>query len=318
MTIPPDDLKVVQTYVHNVTGQDWNSLGIIHTQPQGGGYHEGQDLLALGDRAPGPQYTFTDYSYGDARAVSSNGVGRDLANSTTLAGVPNAASAFDFGGGFSRFLEFNRWMRDRMLANDFRTRDIREMIYTPDGVNVYRVDRTGRQSNWGDSTHLSHTHFSFFRDSHGRRDKDDNFLGAVKEFFQGIQSAPPATEDDDMGASFPPRDIPMAPAFDSVCIPPVRNGIDPRPAYINIQNDTNGSPYRLRIWGCSTSGAWGPIGPEAISGNGGYATLTGSARMSISVPTNVSCIHVSRQVGPDGTTYTGPLTWCLERGQVGS
>jgi hypothetical protein len=311
VTIAPDDLKAVQTYVHNVTGQDWNSLGIIHTQPEGGGYHEGQDLLAVANRAPGPQYAYTDYSYGDARAVSSNGIGRDLANGTTLAGVPNAGSAFDLGHGFSNPIAFNNWIVGRAKAGDPRCRDIREIIYTPDGSVVRRWDATGRQANSGDSSHLSHTHFSFFRDSHGRRDKDDNFMGLLKEFFQGITAPPASTqEDEDMGFT---RDIPVT-GFDSVCVNPVLDGIDPRPAYFNIQNDTNGGTYRLRVWVCNTSGAWTPLGDETIAGNGGYVTLGNGQRKSLSVGKGVSCFHVSRVADNSGNTYTGPLTWALERG----
>jgi hypothetical protein len=99
----------------------------------------------------------------------------------------DAASAFDFGGAFPRFLEFNAWMREKMLAGDPRTADIRSMIYTLDRTVVRRIDRTGKLPDSGDNSHLTHTHFSFFRDSLGRRDRDDNFLGLLREFFDGAQ-----------------------------------------------------------------------------------------------------------------------------------
>jgi len=188
MTVAPDDLRAVQRYAHEKTGQPLDALGIIHSAPQGGGYHEGEDLLAAAGRAPGPQFPDTDYSYNDARD-------RDLAPNGRLAGGDNA-SAFDFGdgfpqalGGFDGFLKFNAWMRERMLANDPRTRDIREMIHTLNGTTVRRLDRTGRQPDSGDLNHLTHTHFSFFRDSLGRRDRDDNFLGLLREFFEGAKMA---------------------------------------------------------------------------------------------------------------------------------
>lgn len=179
MTTAPADLVEIQHYCHDRTGQEWGALGIIHGSPQGGGYHEGEDLLIAAGRAPGPQYPHSDYSYADAPA-------RDLYPNGRLAGG-NYASAFDLGGGFPRRLEFNIWMLGRLQANDPRARDIREMIYTPDGTVVRRFDRTGKQANSGDSTHLSHTHFSFFRDSQGRRAGDDNFLGLLKEFFEGTE-----------------------------------------------------------------------------------------------------------------------------------
>lgn len=198
VTFAPPDLQAVQRYVHDKTGQPWDALGIIHSTPQGGGYHEGQDLLAAADRAPGPAYPYSDYSYADARTVSSNGLGRDLTAADRLAGEPDAASAFDLGGAFPDFLKFNAWMRDRMLAGDPRTRDIREMIYTLDGITVRRIDRTGIQRDGGDNTHLSHTHFSFYRDSFGRRDRDDNFLGLLKEFFTPTLASPGTEGDSDM------------------------------------------------------------------------------------------------------------------------
>jgi hypothetical protein len=198
VTYPPDDLRAIQRYVHDKTMQDYNSLGIIHSTPQGGGYHEGQDLLAAANRAPGPKYPFSDYSYADARAVSKDGLGRDLAAADRLAGDPTAASAFDLGSGFDRFLEFNRWMRNKVLEGDPRTRDIREIIYTLDGKTVHRLDRTGMQPDSGDDTHLSHTHFSFFRDSLGRRAADDNFLGLLKEFFGDQTASVPGEDDEEM------------------------------------------------------------------------------------------------------------------------
>lgn len=205
VTFAPLDLQAVQHYAQAKTGQTWDALGITHSTPQGGGYHEGQDLLEAANTCPGSVCSGTDYSYEDARSVSSDGLGRDLSNASTLAGEPDAASAFDFGsgfrGGYAQFLEYNRFVRDLMLTGDSRTRDIRELIYTPDGKTVRRVDRTGRQPDSGDGTHLTHTHHSFFRDSYGRRDRDDNFMGVLKEFFGDVPPGSAGTEgDDDMFA----------------------------------------------------------------------------------------------------------------------
>lgn len=318
MTTAPADLKVVQQYAHDITGQDWNSLGIIHTQPQGGGYHEGQDLLALANRAPGPSYAYSDYSYADARAVSSNGIGRDLANSTTLAGDPNAASAFDFGGGFARFHEFSNWLVGRCVARDPRAGDIREVIYTPDGSVVRRWDATGRQPNSGDSTHLSHTHISFFRDSNGRRDRMDNFLGLLKEFFEGITQPPAQQEDDDMGASFGPLEIPVT-GRGSFNIPPVQAGsADPRPAWLNIGNSLEGaSSYGLRIAAFTDAG---PVSANVGSQVGTDAfnrRLNSNTRYSFTLPKGTYLLEISR-ISADGTAapYDGHLTFCVERGPV--
>ena len=72
MTSAPPDLLEVQAYAKARAGnQPWSSFGIIHSTLQGGGYHEGEDLLIQAGTAPGPQYPGDDYSYVDAP-------GRDL------------------------------------------------------------------------------------------------------------------------------------------------------------------------------------------------------------------------------------------------
>ena len=68
------------------------------------------------------------------------------------------------GGGTHNLRTFSTWMVAQCVANAADTRDIREIIYSPDGRTVRRWDRLGRRTS-GDSSHLYHTHFSFFRDS---------------------------------------------------------------------------------------------------------------------------------------------------------
>lgn len=168
MTTAPDDLKAIQTYCHTATGLDWTALGIVHGTPQGGGYHEGLDLLQQAGRAPGQ--TRTDYSWAES--------------SRDRNGLSDHASAFDLGGDFARFREITLGIVGACQHGDPRTRDVREVIYTPDGVVVRRWDRLGIRTS-GDSSHLSHTHISFFRDALGRRNNDDNFGGLLRELFAG-------------------------------------------------------------------------------------------------------------------------------------
>lgn len=170
MTYAPDDLKAIQRYCHEQTGQPWESLGIIHTTPRGGGYHEGRDLLAAAGRAPGPEYPYSDYSYAEA--------------SRDLRGMTDAGSAFDLGGDFTRFREITLGIVAACQRGDPRTADVREVIYTPDGRTVRRWDRLNVR-NTGDDSHLGHTHVSWFRDSEGRRARVDNFLGLLVELFEG-------------------------------------------------------------------------------------------------------------------------------------
>lgn len=164
MTDSPADLVEIQHYVQSQTGLPWASLGIKHATPDGGGYHEGNDLLSAAGRLT------TDYSKRESS--------RDRPGT-------NSASAFDLGGAFGRFREITMGIVHACQGGDPRARDIREVIYTPDGQTVRRWDRLGIRSS-GDSSHLSHTHTSFFRDSEGRRNRADNFLGLLRELFEGI------------------------------------------------------------------------------------------------------------------------------------
>lgn len=172
MTYPPADLLGVQRYVRQVTGLPWASLGITHQTPQGGGYHEGHDLLheaLVAPEDPGGDYSYTE-SDRDRR------------------GLTDAASAFDLGdfdvvykGRRVTHLDVIGRVLVGVAAGDPRLADLREMIYSTDNVNVKRWDRLKRRSS-GDSSHLSHTHFSWFRDSEGRRGL---FLDFLVEVFEG-------------------------------------------------------------------------------------------------------------------------------------
>lgn len=158
-TYAPADLLVVQRYLRDMTGQPWASLGIVGDPAHGrSGYHIGGLSVLAGD-----------YS---------------VAESSRDRSASEAASAFDLGGDFARFREITLGIVHACQRADTRTKDIREVIYTPDGSTVRRWDRLGIRTS-GDSSHLTHTHISFHRDSEGRRDDTDNFLGLLVELFEG-------------------------------------------------------------------------------------------------------------------------------------
>lgn len=170
MSYAPDDLKAIQAYCKTQTGQPWGSLGIVGDAAHNadGGYHVGVDVLrALGTA---PEQPGGDYSYTESP--------RDRA------GLTNGSSAFDLGGDFARFREISLGIVAACQRGDPRTRDVREVIYTPDGRTVRRWDRLGKRSS-GDGSHLFHTHVSFHRDAEGRRHADDNFGGLLRELFEG-------------------------------------------------------------------------------------------------------------------------------------
>jgi len=160
MTYAPAALKAAQVYLRERTSLPWVSLGIVGDADHRGGYHQGE-----------PNVPASDYSRDESTRDEN--------------GLSGAASALDIGD-FPRLRELSLWIVAQCKAGAPDTRDIREVIYTPDGRTVARWDRLGIRSS-GDSSHLSHTHISYHRDSEAR-DK----VGLFRRFFEG---------DDDMQLS---------------------------------------------------------------------------------------------------------------------
>lgn len=141
-----------------------------------GGYHEGRDdLQRAGVLA-------NDYSVKQPRDI---------------AGLSNAASAIDFGqlnGSLAELQRFSVWLVGQCQKRAPGWDDVREIIYSPDGVHVWRwsgVDYQLREgypngSGQGDASHLWHTHVSFYRDAEAR-DK----LALVAGFFAVAPPPPP-------------------------------------------------------------------------------------------------------------------------------
>ena len=153
MTTAPANLLAVRnlllTHLDNAPGPDDlepAEVGIVGDPAHRGGYHCGSDRTVT-----------NDYSVFESP--------RDRA------GLTLAASALDVGqfrvtsGGKTHTLAtFSIWCVAQCAANAADTRDIREIIYSPDGSTVKRWDRLGKRTT-GDSSHRWHTHFSFFRDA---------------------------------------------------------------------------------------------------------------------------------------------------------
>lgn len=160
MTYNPATLKTLGAYW---TAQGGVNLGVVGNTAHTKGYHLGRDRIysatGEGDK---------DYSVRLAR---------------DRAGLSNAASAIDLGrldGSLGNLRAFSRWLVARAQADPDKYRDIREVIYSPDGAKVQRysgVDgliHTGPGN--GDASHITHTHISFFRDAE-HRDKVSLFAG---------------------------------------------------------------------------------------------------------------------------------------------
>jgi hypothetical protein len=108
------------------------------------------------------------------------------------AGATDAASALDVGafnvtvfGVRHTHGSLGQAIVNALKAGDRRLRSVREVIWTPDGVRVLRYDVAGEQGGTGSLNHLGHTHISFWRDTQGRRDAADDFLGWLMEYFEG-------------------------------------------------------------------------------------------------------------------------------------
>jgi hypothetical protein len=155
-TAPPALLAARRFYIDTLAGAGYTidplSVGIVgddnHAQT-GNSYHLGKSALIT-----------TSYSIVESP--------RDKA------GLSEAAAALDLGyfkitvSGKSHDLRsFSLWLVAQCQAGTADTKDIREVIYSPDGKVVKRWDRLGKRTT-GDSTHLTHTHESWFRDSEGR------------------------------------------------------------------------------------------------------------------------------------------------------
>ncbi|MEU7655157.1 hypothetical protein AB0C42_26205 [Micromonospora taraxaci] len=179
MTRAPANLLALRslllTHLDNAPGPDDldpAEVGIVGDPSHRGGYHCGSDRVVP-----------NDYSVVESP--------RDRA------GLTLDASALDVGqfdvrsGGRSNTLpSFSVWCVAQCAANAADTRDIREIIYSPDGSTVKRWDRLGKRTS-GDSSHRWHTHFSFFRDAiKAGRDQ--------RPLFRRYLSSIGLLEDDDM------------------------------------------------------------------------------------------------------------------------
>ncbi|MEV4120973.1 hypothetical protein [Micromonospora sp. NPDC049645] len=153
MTRAPANLLAVRslllTHLDNAPGPDDldpGEVGIVGDTAHRGGYHCGSDRVVPND------YSVVE-SPRDRRGLTLDAAALDV-------GQFNVRS----GGRTNTLPSFSIWCVAQCAANAADTRDIREIIYSPDGTTVKRWDRLGKRTT-GDSSHRWHTHFSFFRDA---------------------------------------------------------------------------------------------------------------------------------------------------------
>lgn len=157
MTYAPGTLLALRTYLVPKTGLSLVSLGIVGdaAHARRASYHNGWDRVLAHHRTAA-----TDYSIRTAR---------DRAYPRT-----NAAMAIDIGN-FRNLRQLSASIVEQARRNAPGTRDMREIIYSPDGRTVLRWDRergfdSAPKTGEADNSHLYHTHISYYRDSE-RREK---------------------------------------------------------------------------------------------------------------------------------------------------
>ncbi|RAN92667.1 hypothetical protein GAR05_06159 [Micromonospora saelicesensis] len=153
MTRAPANLLAVRslliTHLDNAPGPDDldpGEVGIVGDSAHRGGYHCGSDRVVT-----------NDYSV--------------VESSRDRAGLSDFACALDVGqfsatvaGKSHNLRSFSVWLAGQCKAGAADTKDIREVIYSPDGSTVKRWDRLGKRTS-GDSSHRWHTHISYHRDA---------------------------------------------------------------------------------------------------------------------------------------------------------
>jgi hypothetical protein len=154
MTYAPTSLTNLQRYWQ---GQGGVALGIVGNTAHVYGYHCGKDRIFDG---AGAGVGWADYSVKTPR---------------DKAGLTNAASAIDLGrldGSLEKLWTFSAWLASQCMANAADTKDVREIIFWSPSRN--RVMGWSDLSpgalivDYGDATHKTHTHISYYRDSEAR------------------------------------------------------------------------------------------------------------------------------------------------------
>lgn len=170
MTVVGVKLREWRDYV-KAQDQDLNNINVgtaggpSHVA-EGTSYHLGKDQLKMSKNP---------YSARTPRDKAG------LANPATA----NLCSAGDIDQALDELRELSVWLVEECRRPNPHpdTADIREIIYSPDGVTVYTWDRekgqTSAPQRRGGSSHKTHTHVSWYRDA-GLRDK----VGPFRRFFE--------------------------------------------------------------------------------------------------------------------------------------
>jgi hypothetical protein len=184
MTFAPRSISDLAAYWVSKGGVN---LGIVGNQAHCSGYHLGRDRIysncacrRAGKCLPG--LGASDYSVKIARDRK---------------GLSDAASALDLGrlnGTLRGLREFSTWLVSRCMADAPGALMVREIIYSPDGKTVQRWSGEDNKIHTGpgngDSSHLTHTHISFYRDT-----ESDAKIGLFAPYFEAVTPPDSSTGD---------------------------------------------------------------------------------------------------------------------------
>jgi hypothetical protein len=180
MTYAPQTLKNLAAYWVAQGGVNLGIVGDTAHLAKGTSYHLGKDSL-----------TSTAYSIRTAR---------------DKAGLTNAASAIDLGrldGSLEKLWAFSLWFAKQCMAKKPGYHDVREVIFwlpSRNRVVGWSALAPGSLINdYGDLSHKTHTHISYFRDSEYRGKQD--LFKAYPAF------APPPPEEDVILSAYLPGHV---------------------------------------------------------------------------------------------------------------
>lgn len=188
MTYAP---KTIAAFAKVWTDHGGVNSGIVGDTRHTGGYHLGRDRL-FSSTGKG----WADYSVQLQRDKN---------------GLSDAAAAFDFGklnGSLSKLQHFSRWLVEKCKADPAARYLVREFIYTPNGQTpIHRYSGPDNKvytgSGSGDTSHLWHSHLSFYRDTEY---KDKTWL--LNEYFAQF-ATPPDTSTGDTVQKFAVPKVPQ-------------------------------------------------------------------------------------------------------------
>lgn len=161
----------------------------------------------------------------------------------------------------------------------------------------------------GSDGHFTHGHLSVVGDARADDPRPWQTIGAPKV----------ATgEDDDTMLSI---EIRPEDEVTSQCIPPVKAGGWPRPASLNVANDTLGARYALRGYAGNEGGIYAPLWGPATGERAGIREFASGQKVAVPLPqgtTSVSLIRVPLEGEDAGTAYPGMLTAAVDFGPIGA